>query len=184
MTARIEPIARNCANWKDGVCESCGVQWQHHEVGPDFKCPHFTPRLPQRRIMKAFSLYQPWAWLMVNGFKDVENRDWKPTNPGLRFRGQCLVHASRTFEEECYPFVAERFPAIRGLMPTRDKLPAGGIVGVFEVFDCVTESNNPWFFGTYGFLVRNAAPLPFKPLRGMLGFFDVDVGALGLEVPA
>lgn len=37
-------VARNCANWNDGRCESCGVQWQDCEVGPDFKCPHFMER--------------------------------------------------------------------------------------------------------------------------------------------
>ena len=27
--------------------------------------------------MKALSIQQPWAWLIVNGFKRVENRRWK-----------------------------------------------------------------------------------------------------------
>lgn len=25
--------------------------------------------------MKCLSIQQPWAWLIVNGFKDIENRD-------------------------------------------------------------------------------------------------------------
>jgi hypothetical protein len=41
-------VARNCGHWQDGHCETCGVQWQSHEVGPDFKCPHFTRRPPAR----------------------------------------------------------------------------------------------------------------------------------------
>ena len=28
--------------------------------------------------MKALSIRQPWAWLIVNGYKDVENRTWGP----------------------------------------------------------------------------------------------------------
>lgn len=43
-TYRNGPYARNCANWKNGICETCGAQHQHCEVGPDFKCPHFTSR--------------------------------------------------------------------------------------------------------------------------------------------
>lgn len=39
-----ERVARNCINWSGGRCESCGVQWQHHEVDADFKCPHFARR--------------------------------------------------------------------------------------------------------------------------------------------
>jgi hypothetical protein len=26
--------------------------------------------------LKAISIRQPWAWLIVNGYKDVENRIW------------------------------------------------------------------------------------------------------------
>jgi hypothetical protein len=37
-------VSRNCANWNDGRCQSCGAQWQDMEVGPDFKCPNFRER--------------------------------------------------------------------------------------------------------------------------------------------
>jgi len=33
--------------------------------------------------MKALSILQPWAWLVVNGHKDIENRTW-----GTGFRGR------------------------------------------------------------------------------------------------
>jgi hypothetical protein len=26
--------------------------------------------------MKVIVIRQPWAWLIVNGFKDIENRSW------------------------------------------------------------------------------------------------------------
>lgn len=39
-----ERISQNCANWSDGICNSCGAQWQGCEVGPDFECPHFRKR--------------------------------------------------------------------------------------------------------------------------------------------
>jgi hypothetical protein len=38
--------------------------------------------------MKALSIKQPWAWLIVNGHKDIENRDWRSDNPGLKYRGE------------------------------------------------------------------------------------------------
>ena len=31
--------------------------------------------------MRVISIRQPWAWLIVNGYKDVENRTWAP-KPG------------------------------------------------------------------------------------------------------
>jgi hypothetical protein len=45
--------------------------------------------------MKALSIRQPWAWLIVHGVKDVENRTWR-TN----FRGRFLVHAGMRFDED------------------------------------------------------------------------------------
>lgn len=40
--------------------------------------------------MKAISIRQPWASLIVLGIKDIENRSW-PTSQ----RGIVLVHASK-----------------------------------------------------------------------------------------
>jgi hypothetical protein len=40
--------------------------------------------------MKALSIRQPWAWLILNAGKDIENRDWL-----TRFRGPFLIHASK-----------------------------------------------------------------------------------------
>ena len=52
--------------------------------------------------MKALSIRQPWAWLIVNGFKDIENRTW-PT----KFRGRVLVHASKGMTRDEYDDVAD-----------------------------------------------------------------------------
>jgi len=53
----------------------------------------------------------------------------------------------------------------------------GGIVGSVEIVDCVTVSDSPWFDGRYGFVLRNPEPLPFRPMRGALGFFRAPVSA-------
>jgi hypothetical protein len=47
-----------------------------------------------------------------------------------------------------------------------------------EIVDCVKRSESKWFFGEYGFVLRNPIALPFTPHRGQLGFFDVPDGAL------
>ena len=39
--------------------------------------------------MKAITIKQPWASLIVHGVKDIENRTWH-TN----FRGRVLIHSS------------------------------------------------------------------------------------------
>ena len=52
-------------------------------------------------------------------------------------------------------------------------LPRGGIIGSVNLANCVRRSDSPWFQGPYGFVLRDPKPLPFVPLKGQLGFFDV-----------
>lgn len=123
----------------------------------------------------ALSIRQPWAWCILHADKDIENRSW-PT----RFRGPVAVHAARGMTraeyEDCLATVhaislAYPFPA--GLtMPAPHELELGGIVGTVEIVDCVRKSASPWFFGQYGFVLRNAKPVDFIPVRGALGFFE------------
>lgn len=114
--------------------------------------------------MKALSIQQPWAWLIVHGHKDVENRTW----PTL-VRGRVLIHAGKQIDAEGYGWVRRTFPQIA--LPTQFEV--GGIVGEARVTGCVRDMDSPWFFGPYGFVLRDARPLPFRPLRGQLGFFEV-----------
>lgn len=115
--------------------------------------------------MKALSIRQPWADAIIWHGKDVENRDW-PT----RYRGPVLIHAAKAWGEE------ERLTLLHlvseGLVPDTQKPETGGIVGRAEIIDCVTSMDSPWFSGPYGFVLRNAKPLPFQPCRGALGFFE------------
>ncbi|HEJ6164828.1 TPA: ASCH domain-containing protein [Pseudomonas aeruginosa] len=119
--------------------------------------------------MKALSIRQPWAWLIVHGFKPVENRDW-PT----RYRGPCLIHASKGMTREDYEDARDLAQAQGITIPAPHELVRGGIVGVATVADCVTHSPSRWFFGKFGFVLANAKPLPFLPINGRLGFFEVD----------
>lgn len=131
--------------------------------------------------MKALSILQPWAWLIVRGLKDIENRSWKPWNPGLKFRGQFLVHAGKGFDKDFDWLMAEDL--LQAPMPAPsffDNL-RGGIVGTAEITGIVAASDSPWFFGPIGLTIANARPLPFMPLRGQLGFFDVDYNKLSEE---
>lgn len=116
--------------------------------------------------MKAISINQPWAWLIVRGFKDIENRDW-PT----RFRGEVLVHTGMNKDPD---FDYERWEKLIGGEIPRD-LFQGGIIGRTEIVDCVDESPSPWFFGKYGFVLRNSVFFAFPQVcKGALGFFEPD----------
>lgn len=110
----------------------------------------------------ALSIQQPWAWLIVHGLKDVENRRWF-TN----VRGWIGLHASRSIDVEGLEWVAERYPDLR--LPGEYQL--GGIVGRAVLEDCVDWHPSPWFVGPHGFVLSRAEPLDFRPCRGKLGFF-------------
>jgi hypothetical protein len=119
----------------------------------------------------ALSIMQPWAGLIVHGLKDIENRSW-PT----RFRGPFLIHAGKKLDGDADDDVSAYIHPVTGEPLDADRFdgvtyPRGGIVGVAEIVDCVTRSDSPWFVGEYGFVIRNARPLPFMPCRGALGFF-------------
>lgn len=116
--------------------------------------------------MKALSIRQPWAWLIVSGRKDVENRSW-PT----RVRGRFLVHAAQRFDMQGYEWVRSH---LKLDLPDPGTFERGGIVGEAEIVDCVVEHRSLWFSGPFGFVLRNARPLPFRPQPGRLGFFEVE----------
>ena len=114
--------------------------------------------------MKALSIRQPWCWLILHAGKDIENRDW-PT----KFRGRFLLHAGKGMTRDEY----EDAPLWIVDLPDFKDLERGGIVGSVELVDCVSDHDSDWFFGRYGFVLRDPKPLPFTPYRGQLGFFDV-----------
>lgn len=118
----------------------------------------------------ALSIRQPWAWLIVNGWKNVENRMWR-----TRFRGPVLIHAGKAMTRDeyrsCQIFMAG-FTDLQ-LPPIAD-LERGGIVGVATILDCVDDHASEWFVGQWGFVMADQRVLQFLPHKGALGFFPAD----------
>lgn len=120
-------------------------------------------RLPN---LLCLSIRQPWAWLIVNGHKDIENRGW-PTNR----IGKILIHAGKGMTRDEYDDARDVADDLGVAIPKFGDLERGGIVGRATISGCVDRSRSPWFFGPYGFVLVDAAPLPFVQCRGQLGFF-------------
>lgn len=134
--------------------------------------------------MKAITIRQPWAWLIVVGAKGVENRSWSTS-----YRGPLLIHAAQgcTFEEWCkaWDWIDERLPHVRRLYPppTYTAIERGGIVGRVEVSDCVIDADDdgkPYYCawaepGQYHHVYANPQPLPFTACRGALGLWECEV---------
>lgn len=110
--------------------------------------------------IKALSIKQPYPHNIFHDGKDVENRDWL-----TKGRGWFLVHAGASKSE------------LDMEDPVEAALPRGGVVGLARIIDCVTEMDSMWFFGRYGFVLRDAFPIPLVPCRGQLGFFALDAAA-------
>jgi len=124
--------------------------------------------------MKALSIRQPWAWLIIHAGKDIENRNWKS-----HYRGPLLIHASSGLtrrEYDAVRFWVSQFH--HGMIPSFEAMQRGGVVGMVDVVDCVTKSTSPWFEGPYGYVLSNPKPLPFTKWSGQLGFFDIPESSL------
>ena len=117
--------------------------------------------------LKALSIKQPYPHHIFHDGKDVENRDW-PT----KGRGWFFIHAGVSTSD------LDRDD------PKEMAMPRGGIVGAARIVDCVTKMESMWFFGTYGFVLRDAFPFELVPCRGQLGFFTPPADAMAGVVNA
>ena len=79
--------------------------------------------------MKVLTIKQPWASLIIEGYKRFEFRSWK-TN----YRGELLIHAGKSVDKEAN----ER---LKGYLTD---MPLGKIIGKVELTDCIKTT--PEFF--------------------------------------
>ncbi len=135
--------------------------------------------------MKAISLRQPWASLVVQGKKTLELRNWT-----VGYRGPLAIHASQTVNEA----------ACRALGIHPGQVTAGAVIGVVELVDIkplddasfhrrTGEHLAEGFFSPpvgdsklYGWELREARELPRPaPFHGRMGLFTVPDELLGLD---
>lgn len=72
--------------------------------------------------MKVLTIREPWASLIINGYKKYEFRSWK-TN----YRGKILIHTSQKIEKE----MLSRFKDYNL------NCVSGSIIGEAELTDCI-----------------------------------------------
>ena len=124
--------------------------------------------------MKTLSIQQPWAWAIVHGFKDIENRTWR-----TKYRGPLLIHAGKKEDTESVEYVVRMVAAQTNDLPAlviQDYIRQGhrgAVVGHARLSDCVSAHRSEWFEGPWGFVLDDAMPLQPHPYKGRLGLFDV-----------
>ena len=117
--------------------------------------------------MKALSLKQPFAELVVSGKKTIELRKWNTT-----FRGKFFIHASKI----PYKKAMKKFGF--------DELPLGAIVGSVELIEIKKYKNESEIkknknkhladpsYGKYGFILKNPKRINPIQIKGKLNFWE------------
>lgn len=111
--------------------------------------------------MKALTIRQPWAGLIVDGIKDVENKSQR-----THLRGRICVHAGLR---------PDLGPEVLRLMLSRHQTQYGAVIDTVEIIDCVRNANSPWALPRmWHWVLADARPLRRPiPFTGQQGFFDV-----------
>lgn len=141
--------------------------------------------------MKAITLWQPFATLVVAGLKGHETRSWS-----TEYRGEILIHAakkpiSQVIEQMSKEAVEEATRLLReaGIVERLDDLPTGCIVGFANLVDVVkTEETEvseterlfgDWTSGRYGWKMTD--PVRFHErieAKGQQGLWNYKSNAL------
>lgn len=124
--------------------------------------------------MRALSIKQPWANLIIEGTKQIENRTWRPPQSVIGQR--IAIHASKSLDKNAPAWAFEH-------LRDKDSLVRGAIIGTARLDGFVTESTDDWFSGPIGWTLSDVFPVPEPiPINGRLGLWEVPKWAVLLMV--
>ena len=126
--------------------------------------------------MKVITIKQPWATLIVKGYKEYEFRTWK-----TKYRGEILIHAGKGIDKD----------AMKRFEHLNLEYPSGCIIAKAIITDCVTVDNEfrnkmlnkdslvykgltkeNW--NGYGFKLENVKEVERIKINGKLSLWDYD----------
>jgi ASCH domain len=120
--------------------------------------------------LRALTIKQPWAHLIIHGGKDIENRSWN-----TKLRGRFFVHAALVDDHDAMSSFLDFYPQFKD-----QDLIRGAIIGSVEIVDVMTECSSFWFRGPKGFVLKD--PKPCAPIycKGQMNFWEtgLDLGAI------
>lgn len=107
-----------------------------------------------KKSIFGLTLHQPWAQMIIEGHKNIENRSWKP--PEELIGSFIAIHAGKTYDPIASIIIRQRF----GIhIDDIDKLEMGAIVAVARLDGVLTDSDDPWFYGPYGWMLGDVTPI-------------------------
>lgn len=114
--------------------------------------------------MKAITIRQPWAWLLLRGTKTVENGTWRL--PSKYVEVPMFLHAG--LQED--PLAPELQQYLNGYTPLR-----GGVVGIITFGDPMRDYPSPWAIpGHWHWPVVDVHSLDFFPCTGRQRIFTIE----------
>lgn len=154
------------------------------------------------KTIKVLTVKQPWAFLLVAGIKDVENRNC-PTN----YRGELFIHASveKSFDWDALIWLMEQkqmgalwavvrhFGLILNDKPEKSTITKhhdefGAILGSVNLDCCIQNPPSSWEIPSlslssswampdskFYWFVSNAKPIQPIPARGKLSIWNYDM---------
>jgi len=109
--------------------------------------------------MKAISLKQPWADMILKGMKSIETRKWKTPH-----RGDILICSSKNVDDPQY----------------KDRVLGHAlcVVNLFEIkvmkHDHEENACCKLYFGAYAWFLKDLRRIKPFPMKGALGVFDIE----------
>lgn len=125
-------------------------------------------------IIRALTIWQPWADAIVHGPKRVENRTWRPRGVEPPFR--LAIHAGK-LGKSALPIVRSLWPGVGRIEACSYSAPllSGYIIGLATVARVVPESEceaDPWACGPWCWVLEDVVALEMPvPARGYPGLW-------------
>jgi len=120
--------------------------------------------------MKALTIWQPWAWCIIHGGKDVENRRWP-----AKHRGPLAIHAAAKRDTDYYNDQRRWIKETMGVdVPPIEDVGFGVVVGVVDVTGMTRRRTSPWFEGPWGWQLARPYAVIERAVTGKQSLWTVD----------
>lgn len=172
---------------KPRLCRHCGqpAGAPIHTGGHPERCHEFEGA---DVTMLGLTIWQPWASLIAEGVKPVENRTW-PTEDRVAQRARLIgqriaIHAGKRFDHDAALHLSVRPAPVPRIVECSRKVESAIIcTAVIDHFAARTTTDglatgyailsSPWFVGPVGWVLRDVRRFDPIVCRGAQGLWEV-----------